>query len=39
VVSEMVELIEAQRAYEAGSKALQTADNMQSVANGLIPNG
>ena len=36
VVQEMVELIEAQRAYEAGSKAVQTADNMQSIANGLI---
>jgi flagellar basal-body rod protein FlgG len=36
VVNELVGLIEAQRAYEAGSKAVQVADNMQSVANGLI---
>jgi flagellar basal-body rod protein FlgG len=36
VVQEMVELIEAQRAYEASSKAVQISDNMQSIANGLI---
>jgi flagellar basal-body rod protein FlgG len=36
VVNELVGLIEAQRAYEASSKAVQVADNMQSVANGLI---
>lgn len=36
VVQEMVGLIEAQRAYEAGSKAVETADQMQAIANGLI---
>lgn len=36
VVQEMVGLIEAQRAYEASSKAVSIADNMQSMANGLI---
>jgi flagellar basal-body rod protein FlgG len=36
VVNELVELIEAQRAYEAGSKAVQVADDMQSIANGLV---
>ncbi len=35
-VTEMVGLISAQRAYEASSKAVQVADQMQSVANGLI---
>jgi flagellar basal-body rod protein FlgG len=36
VVQEMVGLIEAQRAYEASSKAVQVADQMQSMANGLV---
>jgi len=35
-VQELVELIEAQRAYEAGSKAVQESDQMQSIANGLV---
>jgi flagellar basal-body rod protein FlgG len=35
-VTELVGLISAQRAYEASSKAVQVADQMQSVANGLI---
>lgn len=33
VVEEMVGMIKAQRAYEAGSKAVQTADDMLSIAN------
>lgn len=36
VVEELVGLIEAQRAYEASSKAVQVADQMQGTANGLI---
>ena len=35
-VQELVGLISAQRASEASSKAVQVADQMQSVANGLI---
>jgi flagellar basal-body rod protein FlgG len=35
-VTELVGLISAQRAYEASSKAVQVADQMQSIANGLI---
>lgn len=35
-VQELVGLIEAQRAYEASSKAVQEADQMQGTANGLI---
>ena len=35
VVEEMVNLIVAQRAYEANSKSVQTADEMLSMANGL----
>ncbi len=35
-VQELVGLISAQRAYEASSKAVLVADQMQSVANGLI---
>jgi flagellar basal-body rod protein FlgG len=35
-VQELVGLIEAQRAYEASSKAVQIADQMQGMANGLI---
>ncbi|MCL5044363.1 MAG: flagellar basal-body rod protein FlgG [Deltaproteobacteria bacterium] len=36
VVQEMVGLIEAQRAYEASSKAVSIGDNMQSIANNLV---
>jgi flagellar basal-body rod protein FlgG len=35
VVKEMVEMIKAQRAYEINSKAIQTADQMLSIANNL----
>ena len=35
VVEEMVNLITAQRAYELNSKAITTADEMMSLANGL----
>jgi flagellar basal-body rod protein FlgG len=35
-VQELVGLIEAQRAYEASSKAVQTSDSMLGIANGLI---
>lgn len=35
VVEEMVNLIVAQRAYEVNSKAIQTSDDMLSVANNL----
>jgi flagellar basal-body rod protein FlgG len=35
VVDEMVRMILAQRAYEINSKAIQTADQMLSVINGL----
>jgi flagellar basal-body rod protein FlgG len=35
VVEEMVNLIVAQRAYEINSKAIQTADEMLSIANNL----
>ncbi|MCF4113041.1 MULTISPECIES: flagellar basal-body rod protein FlgG [Dethiosulfovibrio] len=35
VVEEMVNLIVAQRAYEANSKTIQTADRLLEVANGL----
>jgi flagellar basal-body rod protein FlgG len=35
VVEEMVAMIVGQRAYEATSKALQTADSMLSIANGV----
>jgi flagellar basal-body rod protein FlgG len=35
VVDEMVGLIIAQRAYEANSKGVQTADDLLRIANGL----
>jgi len=35
VVDEMVDMIVAQRAYEMNSKAIQTADDMASIANQL----
>ena len=35
VVEEMVEMIVAQRAYEANSKGVQTADDLLRIANGL----
>jgi len=35
-VQELVGLIEAQRAYEASSKAVSIQDEMQQMANGLI---
>jgi len=35
VIDEMVRMIVGQRAYEINSKAIQTADNMLSIINGL----
>lgn len=35
IVTEMVKLIEAQRAYETNSKVVQTAEDMMSVTNGI----
>ncbi|MCE5197852.1 MAG: flagellar basal-body rod protein FlgG [Armatimonadota bacterium] len=35
VVDEMVNMIEAQRAYEINSKSIQTADDMLNIANNL----
>ncbi len=35
VVEEMVSMITAQRAYEAGSKAIQTADELLAIANSM----
>ncbi|MGO9480966.1 MAG: flagellar basal-body rod protein FlgG [Candidatus Kryptoniota bacterium] len=35
VVTEMVNMIAAERAYEINSKAIQTADSMQQLANNL----
>jgi flagellar basal-body rod protein FlgG len=35
VVTEMVNMIVAQRAYELNSKAIQTSDTMLGIANGL----
>jgi flagellar basal-body rod protein FlgG len=35
VVDEMVNMIVAQRAYEMNAKAIQTAEDMSSIANGL----
>lgn len=36
VMEEMVNMIAGQRAYEANSKAIQTADEMLSMANNLV---
>jgi flagellar basal-body rod protein FlgG len=35
VVDEMVSMITAQRAYEANSKSIQTADEMLAIANNV----
>lgn len=35
IVEEMVDMITAQRAYEIGSKLIQTADEMLSVATNI----
>jgi flagellar basal-body rod protein FlgG len=35
VVEEMVNMITSQRAYEANSKAIQTADDMLGIANNI----
>lgn len=35
IVTEMVRLIEAQRAYETNSKMVQTAEDMMSVTNSI----
>ena len=35
VVEEMINMIIAQRAYEIGSKAIQTGDDMLQMANNL----
>ena len=35
VVEEMVAMITSQRAYEANSKAIQTADEMLAMANNM----
>jgi flagellar basal-body rod protein FlgG len=35
IVNEMVKMIEAERAYELNSKAVQTANNMMQLANNL----
>ena len=35
IVEEMVNLIQAQRAYEINSKSIQTADDMLGMANNL----
>jgi len=35
IVEEMVKMIQAQRAYELGAKAIQTAEDMLNTANGL----
>ncbi|MCD4722825.1 MAG: flagellar hook-basal body complex protein, partial [Desulfobacula sp.] len=35
VIEEMVSMIAGQRAYEANSKSIQTADSMLTTANGL----
>jgi flagellar basal-body rod protein FlgG len=35
VVEEMVAMITSQRAYEANSKAIQSADDMLNIANNM----
>jgi flagellar basal-body rod protein FlgG len=35
VVEEMVNMIQAQRAYEVNSKAIQTSDQMMQMANNM----
>ncbi|MCM8827579.1 MAG: flagellar basal body rod protein FlgG, partial [Candidatus Omnitrophica bacterium] len=35
IVEEMVKMIIAQRAYEVNSRAVQTSDDMLSIANNL----
>jgi len=35
VVEEMVNMIQAQRAYEINSKAIQTSDDMMQMANNM----
>lgn len=37
IVNQMVKMIEAERAYELNSKAVQTADNMMQLADNLKP--
>ncbi len=36
MVTELVKLIVAQRAYEVNSKAIQSSDQMLSAANNLV---
>ena len=35
VATSMTDMIEAQRAYQLTSKAIQTADQMMEIANGV----
>ena len=35
IVDEMIRMIMAQRAYEIGSKSIQTSDEMLGITNGL----
>jgi len=37
MVSELVNLITAQRAYETNSRAIKAGDDMLTIANRLIP--
>ena len=36
IVQEMVDMITAMRAYEINSKAIKNAEEMMSIANGMI---
>jgi flagellar basal-body rod protein FlgG len=36
IVNQMVKMIEAERAYELNSKAVQTANSMMQIANNLV---